>query len=166
MTWKAKLHETQNDMKRKMTWKAKLHEKENYMKSKITWNTKWHETPKNADADADADARFMTPSRNTRSYTLRSVPLSPGRSFFQLSTLSLNEISAAHNYVSSDEAILRTHLITHRGESEINAISVVLPFGIQPVWGHTFKNIRGRKAKEILTTNWYDYASSRAFENT
>ena len=47
--------------------------------------------------------------------------------------------------MSSDEAILRTHLITHRGESEINAISVVLPFGIQPVWGHTFKNIRGRK---------------------
>ena len=31
--------------------------------------------------DADADARSMTPSRNTRSYTLRSVPSSPGRSF-------------------------------------------------------------------------------------
>ena len=30
---------------------------------------------------ADADARSMTPSRNTRSYTLRSVPSSPGRSF-------------------------------------------------------------------------------------
>ena len=29
-----------------------------------------------------ADARYMTPSRNTRSYTLRSVPSSPGRSFF------------------------------------------------------------------------------------
>ena len=34
-----------------------------------------------ADVDADADARSMTPSRNTRSYTLRSVPSSPGRSF-------------------------------------------------------------------------------------
>ena len=31
---------------------------------------------------ADADARSMTPSRNTRSFTLRSVPSSPGRSFF------------------------------------------------------------------------------------
>ena len=30
---------------------------------------------------ADADARSMTPSRNTRSYTPRSVPSSPGRSF-------------------------------------------------------------------------------------
>ena len=29
----------------------------------------------------DADARSMTPSRNTRSFTLRSVPSSPGRSF-------------------------------------------------------------------------------------
>ena len=33
---------------------------------------------------ADADARSMTPSRNTRSYTLRSVPSSPGRSFLHL----------------------------------------------------------------------------------
>ena len=31
---------------------------------------------------ADVDARSMTPSRNTRSYTIRSVPSSPGRSFF------------------------------------------------------------------------------------
>ena len=31
---------------------------------------------------ADVDARSMTPSRNARSYTLRSVPSSPGRSFF------------------------------------------------------------------------------------
>ena len=66
---------------------------------------------------------------------------------------SLNEISAAHNYVSSDEAVLRTHLITHRGESEINAISVILPSGIPPVWGHTFENIRWRKTKEIHINN-------------
>ena len=31
---------------------------------------------------ADVDAISMTPSRNTRSYTLRSVPSSPGRSIF------------------------------------------------------------------------------------
>ena len=30
---------------------------------------------------ADADAKSMTPSRNTRSYILWSVPSSPGRSF-------------------------------------------------------------------------------------
>ena len=30
---------------------------------------------------ADVDAMSMTPSRNTRNYTLRSVPSSPGRSF-------------------------------------------------------------------------------------
>ena len=35
---------------------------------------------------ADDDARSMTPSRNTRSYTLRSVPSSPGRSFFSSSS--------------------------------------------------------------------------------
>ena len=35
---------------------------------------------------ADVDARSMTPSRNTRSYTLRSVPSSPGRSFLFLLT--------------------------------------------------------------------------------
>ena len=34
---------------------------------------------------ADADARSMTPSRITRSCTLRSVPSSPGRSFLFLS---------------------------------------------------------------------------------
>ena len=32
---------------------------------------------------ADVDAKSMTPSRNTRSYTLQSVPSSPGRSFFE-----------------------------------------------------------------------------------
>ena len=32
---------------------------------------------------ADVDAISMTPSSNTRSYTLRSVPSSPGRSFFR-----------------------------------------------------------------------------------
>ena len=31
---------------------------------------------------ADADAGYMTPSSNTQSYTLRSEPSSPGRSFF------------------------------------------------------------------------------------
>ena len=36
-------------------------------------------------ADADADA--VTPSSNTRSYTRRSVPSSPGRSFSDLPSL-------------------------------------------------------------------------------
>ena len=67
--------------------------------------------------------------------TMDSIRKSCGVYFNRQPTVlaSLNEISAAHNYVSSDEAVLRTHLITHRGESEINAISVILPSGIQPV---------------------------------
>ena len=36
-----------------------------------------------ADADSDADADAVTPSSNTRSYTLWSVPSSPGRAFFK-----------------------------------------------------------------------------------
>ena len=34
------------------------------------------------DADADADADAVTPSSNTRSYTLRSTPLSPYGHFY------------------------------------------------------------------------------------
>ena len=36
------------------------------------------------DTVADVDARSMTTSRNTRSYTLRSVPSSPGREFLRV----------------------------------------------------------------------------------
>ena len=48
---------------------------------------------------ADVDAISMTPSRNTRSYTLRSVPSSPGRSFFPL--FSLLKISQTGSWQSS-----------------------------------------------------------------
>ena len=46
----------------------------------------WHMTHDNillniSNLYAEADARSMTPSRNTRSFTIRSVPSSPGRSF-------------------------------------------------------------------------------------
>ena len=44
---------------------------------------------------ADVDARTMTPSRNTRSYTLRSVPSSPGRSFLYQQGLKLADITSA-----------------------------------------------------------------------
>ena len=50
---------------------------------------------------ADVDARSMTPSRNTRSYTLRSVPSFPGRSFFLFYLLS-------HELVVADHPVLRT----------------------------------------------------------
>ena len=48
---------------------------------------------------ADAVARSMTPSRNTWSYTLRSVPSSPGRSFLTglLVTLSDSHTGALIN---------------------------------------------------------------------
>ena len=47
---------------------------------------------------ADADARSMTPSRNTRSYTLRNVPSSPGRSF--LATLVALHFTPVSKWVS------------------------------------------------------------------
>ena len=42
-----------------MSWNVKCHKMSNVIKCQMSWN---------------ADARSMTPSRNTRSYTLRSVP--------------------------------------------------------------------------------------------
>ena len=45
---------------------------------------------------ADVDARSMTPSRNAWSYTLRSVPSSPGRSF--LSFFWWGQIQLLNNF--------------------------------------------------------------------
>ena len=67
-------------MKRQMTWNAKLHEMQNDADIDADADA-GADADDDADVDADADARSMTPSRNTRSYTLRSVPSSPGRSF-------------------------------------------------------------------------------------
>ena len=50
-----------------------------YMMIQVTWW--WYILLNMFNLYADVDARSMTPSRNTRSYTLRSVPSSPGRSF-------------------------------------------------------------------------------------
>ena len=72
MLWNVKCHEMSRVMKCQMSWNVKCHEMQNVMKCKMSWN-------------ADADAGSMTPSRNTRRYTLRSVPSSPGRSFLSLS---------------------------------------------------------------------------------
>ena len=51
---------------------------------------------------ADADARSMTPSRNTRSYTLRSVPSSPGQSFFNI---------LLYSYISEGQPLHDLHLL-------------------------------------------------------
>ena len=61
MSWNVKCHEMSNVMKCQMSWNVKCHEMSNVIKCKMSWN-------------AGADAGYMTPSRNTRSYTLRSVP--------------------------------------------------------------------------------------------
>ena len=53
-----------------------------YMMIQVTWW--WFILLNMFNLYADVDARSMTPSRNTRSYTLRSVPSSPGRSFLNL----------------------------------------------------------------------------------
>ena len=47
---------------------------------------------------ADADARSMTPSKNTRSYTLRRVPSSPGRSFFNMQSPSSKSTFFCHTF--------------------------------------------------------------------
>ena len=73
-----------------MAWNVKWHEMSNDMKCQVTHDT-WHMIYillNISNLYADADARSMTPSKNTRSYTLRSVPSPPGRSFFSLLTSS------------------------------------------------------------------------------
>ena len=66
ITWNVKWHEMLNDMKCQMTSRSNPWPSDTWYISNLY---------------ADTDARSMTPSRNTRSYTLRSVPSSPGRSF-------------------------------------------------------------------------------------
>ena len=55
---------------------------------------------------ADADDESMTPSRNDRRYTLRSVQSSPGRSFLELLDLRLHfasELCFSRDKVSSSK---------------------------------------------------------------
>ena len=61
------------------------------------------------DIYADVDAISMTPGRNTRSYTLRSVPSSPGRSFL---SLLLSLLNAPYN---STLQVIRLHLLAPSG---------------------------------------------------
>ena len=49
-------------------------------------------------ADADGDARSMTQSKNTRSYTLRSVPSSPGRSLFQIAPWAVARVDLREGF--------------------------------------------------------------------
>ena len=66
MSWNGKCCDMPIVMKCQMSWNVKCHEMSNVMKCQISWKP---------------DAGSMTPSRNTRRYTLRSVQSSPGRSF-------------------------------------------------------------------------------------
>ena len=79
-------HENSNDKKCQMTQNYQMTRMsndtnvkcyENDMKYQMTWNVKSHMTYDTW--QAYADARYMTP--NARSYILRSVSSSPGRSF-------------------------------------------------------------------------------------
>ena len=89
-SWNVKSHEMSNVMKCQLSWNVKCHEMSNVMKwlmswnVKESWNVKCHQMSMvtKCQMSWNADAGFMTPSRNTRSFTLRSVPSSPGRSFF------------------------------------------------------------------------------------
>ena len=78
-----KCHEMINVMKCQMSRNDKCHEMTNVIKCQMSWN---------------ADAGSMTPSRNTRRYTLRSVPSSPGRSFLLLPEFSYSSLSGASSH--------------------------------------------------------------------
>ena len=65
---------------------------------------------------ADVDARSMTPSRNRRSYTLRSVPSSPGRSFLN-SNRERRPTSTASSVAVPNCSSGKT-VLTERGSSE------------------------------------------------
>ena len=57
---------------------------------------------------ADVDARSLSPSKNTRSYTLRSVPSSPGRSFF----IFIVQTDLCNSYLYIFKAMLFPHFLT------------------------------------------------------
>ena len=66
---------------------------------------------------ADVDARSMTPSRDTRSYTLRSVPSSPGRSFLNLLSSLLviqNEFSWTLIFVKFSKEYKFAHILSFK----------------------------------------------------
>ena len=90
MLWNVKSHEMSNDkchemtnvMKCQTSWNVKRHEMSNIMKCQTSWNVKSHEMSK---VNCDEITKVMKiPIKNTRRYTLRSVPSSPGRSFLHL----------------------------------------------------------------------------------
>ena len=73
--------------------------------------------------DSDADA--LTPSSNTRSYTLRSVPSSPGRSFFILHFPLGRCLDATHQWQNDSEMIL-CNVLDKMCESRMAILSEIL----------------------------------------
>ena len=71
---------------------------------------------------ADDDARSMTPSRNTRSYTLRSVPSSPGRSFLSKTFFRCN----CKNFAPNTQGIVH---ISSKLEKNLSKYSIDVLFG-------------------------------------
>ena len=104
--WNLKRHEISNDMKSQMTWNVKSHKISNVMKCQMSWIVNCHKMPNVLKCqmlwNADPDAGSMTPSRNARRYTLRSVQSSPGRSF--LSILSNDKRNPIVSFIKSIQA--------------------------------------------------------------
>ena len=85
MTWNIKWHEMSNEMKCQMLWNSKCYEMANVMKCQMSWNVKCHEMSNVKCHEMSNITKcwcwiYDPTSRNTRSYTLWSVPSSPRRS--------------------------------------------------------------------------------------
>ena len=124
MTWNVNWPEMSIDLKCQLTWNVYWPEMSIDLKCQLTWNDTWHMTHGTwhmshddillniSNLYADADAISMTPSRNTRSYTLRSVPSSPGRSFSLLSILSpIEKVFFLCNFYFSHDFVTLTRTL-------------------------------------------------------
>ena len=80
-----KCHEMSNVMKCQESWNVKSHEMSNVMKCQMSWNVKCHEMSNITKCWCWCWIYDPT-SRNTRSYTLWSVPSSPQTIIFRLGT--------------------------------------------------------------------------------
>ena len=103
---------------------------------------------------ADVDARSMTPSRNTRSYTLRSVPSSPGRSF--LAPKELYTWWWPKGYIYSH--FLRTHRSLTTTLS-INATMTLVSMMACNVKWHEMSN--DMKCKMTWNVKWHEMSNTR-----
>ena len=89
---------------------------------------------------ADVDAISLTPSRNTRSYTLRSVPSSPGRSFlieFHSDLLLLHPLPSV-GYLDKIKSAINNRLIS---EHKVDLVKTGVDFSER--WRRIIQDLPG-----------------------